>query len=405
MKTVHHYRGLKIIEYADGRSGVKKFKARFQLKNKEYTPSKTSLEKLKIEINRIFTLVDEGKNPETETDFPFVSEVLNKELSIIANRKKHILYERVFNDFLSLIPPIRVDELTQADFESYITFRQKQINERTGKPIKNATINKELSAINVALENSPKRFRILHGFKPVKIEKLPDDYKPRHRTVKEDEFEKLFAYLYQSKQSGEREKDYLYRVRLGHWLEFKPLTGLRRKEIAMLKPEHYNKSEKALIDFERPKTGSEINYFPLLNRAAEIIEERLKICGEFIFTDDGLPIESHYRKLKNLARELNIKYGSFTKGGFVMHDLRRNFGTMIVRATDVETAREFLGHADLTHTGIYLTTDKDRMRAAVHNLDKTDLKDEITVILEQVKSGKLSIKKAVEKVLKITTGR
>jgi integrase len=399
------YRGLKIIEYVDRRSGLTKFKTRFQLKGEEYNPSRNSYDALKKEINRIFSAVDEGKNPKIETEFPFVDDVLKRQLEKIADRKKKTHYQKVYEDFLSVIPPLRVNELTATDFNAYITLRRAEINGRTDKPIRNATINKGLSAINVALSNAPKYFRALHGFKPEKVEKLPNDYERRTRTVQGDEFEKLFAYLYQPRMAGEREKDFLFRVRLGHWIEFKSMTGLRRAEIALLKPENYDKSKKALIDFLRPKTGKTVKFFPLTLRAAEIIEERLKAKGEYIFTENGKPIESHYRKLKNICSDLNIKYGSFTKGGFVLHDLRRNFATEIVRNTDIETAREFLGHADLTHTGIYLTTDKSRMTEAVRKMDGIELETEISEVVKGVKSGKVSVKKAVEKLLNIVKGR
>lgn len=399
------YRGLKIVEYTDKRSGLTKFKTRFQLKNQEYAPIKNSLDALKKEINRIFTLVDEGKNPKVETELPFVDDVLKKELKSITDHKKKTFYERVYTDFLALIPPLKLDELAQADFNAYIEYRLNQTNGRTDAAIKNATINKELSAISVALKNASKRFRSLNGFKPIQIDKLPSDYKPRTRTVKENEFDLLFDDLYKPRMKGEREKDYFYRVRLGHWIEFDALTGLRRKEISLLKPEHYDRRQKALVDWRRPKTDTEVVFFPLRRRAAEIIEERLKICGEYIFTDDGKPVESHYRKLKNICERLNIKYGSFTKGGFVMHDLRRNFGTDVVRNTDIKTASEFLGHADLTHTTIYLATDKDRMIEAVRKMDGIEIKDDLVEVCEQVKSGKLSVKKAVEKLLKMWQSR
>lgn len=400
-----NHRGIKITEYTDKRSGVKKYKARFQLKNQEYAPSKNSLDALKKEINRIFTVADEGKNPKVETEQPFIDDILKRELKGIKDNKKRIFYERVYEDFLSVIPPLRADELTQADFNAYIELRQGRTNDRTASPIKNATINKELSAINVALKNASRHFRSLHGFKPVVADKLPNDYEPRTRTVKESEFTLIFNELRKPKIKGERENDYFYRLRLADWIEFDALTGLRRKEIALLKPEHYDKKQKALVNFKRPKTNTEVVFFPLRQRAAEIIEERLKHRTEYLFSENGAPLESHYRKLKNICEKLNIKYGSFTSGGFVMHDLRRNFGTEIVRNTDIETAREFLGHADLTHTGIYLATDSKRMIEAVRKMDGVEIKDDLTKICEGIKSGKLSVKKGVEKLMELFKGR
>jgi len=42
------------------------------------------------------------------------------------------------------------------------------------------------------------------------------------------------------------------------------------------------------------------------------------------------------------------------------HSLRHTFGTRIVRETDIETARDSLGHADIATTAKYLHTDRKR---------------------------------------------
>jgi len=89
----------------------------------------------------------------------------------------------------------------------------------------------------------------------------------------------------------------------------------------------------------------------------------------------------------------------------VMHDLRRNFGTQVVRNTDIETAREFLGHADLAHTGIYLATDNARMIEAVRKMDGVDIRDDLREVLQMVKDDKLTVEKAVKKLLKLWQSR
>lgn len=399
------YRGIEIIEYVDGRSGIKKFKARFQLNNQEHTPKKTSLDSLKQEINKIFVAADQGISPKQVADQPFVDDILKRELSTIKDHKKYTFYERVYTAFLSLIPPLKLDELTQADFNAYAEMRRSSVNPRTNEPVKNATINKELSALSVALNKAPKVFRVLDKAKPIRIEKLSNDYKPRKRVVKEFEFEALFSELRKPRQSQEREYDHFYRFRLADWLEFEALTGLRRKEISLLKPEHYDPKTKALVNWTRPKTDSDVVFFPLRQRAAEIVEERIACKTEYLFSNDGSPIESQYRKLKNVCESLNIKYGSFKEGGFVMHDLRRNFGTEVVKHTDIKTASEMLGHADLTHTKIYLATDKERMIEAVRKMDGVGIEDELRQVLTKVGTGESTIENGVETLLKLWLGR
>ena len=77
-----------------------------------------------------------------------------------------------------------------------------------------------------------------------------------------------------------------------------------------------------------------------VERAIEIVEARRNVQGisDFIFTPDGKPIESNYRTLKEICEDLEIPYGRYKDGGFVAHDLRHNFGTEILRESDIETA-------------------------------------------------------------------
>src|SRR5688572_19441507 len=142
-----NYRGIEIVEYVDKRSGLTKFKARFQYKNQEFTPKKSSLDSLKQEINRILADADAGRNPKLDYSYPFLSEVLTRELESIKDPKKKTFYTRVYEDFLLQIPQIKINELTQADIMAYCHYRLSQTSQSTGRPIKNATVNKELSAI------------------------------------------------------------------------------------------------------------------------------------------------------------------------------------------------------------------------------------------------------------------
>jgi len=74
--------------------------------------------------------------------------------------------------------------------------------------------------------------------------------------------------------------------------------------------------------------------------------------SEYIFTDNRRPIESFDKALKRICKKLNIPYGAFTEGGFVLHYIRRNFGTKLVKVTDIKTGSELLGHSDISNTQI-----------------------------------------------------
>ncbi len=112
----------------------------------------------------------------------------------------------------------------------------------------------------------------------------------------------------------------------------------------------------------------------------------------FIFTTDGEPVESYYRTLKTVCQKLNIPYGRYTEDGFVPHDLRHQIGTEIVRLTDIETAREYLGHSNIKQTGVYLHTDANRLKEAVRRRDdikhkKIDIENLLKNSFDEIKKG------------------
>lgn len=84
-----------------------------------------------------------------------------------------------------------------------------------------------------------------------------------------------------------------------------------------------------------------------------------------------------------------------------MHDLRHNFGTEILRESDIETARELLGHADISQTGTYVHTSNERLREAVRKRDRIDYNSELENIFKEVKKGTLKQQEFTEKITKL----
>lgn len=95
----------------------------------------------------------------------------------------------------------------------------------------------------------------------------------------------------------------------------------------------------------RRKTGTITKFFPISPRACEIIESLLNKDGDFIFSEAGEAMESNYRIIAKVCSALGIRCDKYTESGFTLHDLRRNFGTEIIKNTDMEIARELLGHS------------------------------------------------------------
>ena len=235
---------------------------------------------------------------------------------------------------------------------------------------------------------------------------LPKNFKrtaKRERLVSDKELRAVVAELMKLPTGKQTRAHYFHRVRLAHILEFGVGTGLRRKEIARLKFAQYDDEQQALLNVRRWKTDTVTKFFPLGKRAIEIINVRreLQKDSEFIFTPDGEPIAANYRTLKNICENLKIPYGRYTDGGFVSHDLRHNFGTEILRESDIETARELLGHSDISQTGTYVHTSNDRLREAIRKRDKIDYNSELEKIFKAVKKSALSQQEFTEKITKL----
>jgi integrase len=232
---------------------------------------------------------------------------------------------------------------------------------------------------------------------------LPKNFKrtaKRERLVSDKELRAVVAELMKLPTGKQTRAHYFHRVRLAHILEFGVGTGLRRKEIARLKFAQYDDEQQALLNVRRWKTDTVTKFFPLGKRAIEIINERreLQKDSEYIFSPNGEPIESNYRTLRNICEDLNISYGRFTDGGFVSHDLRHNFGTDILRETDIETARELLGHPNIAQTSTYVHTSQDRLRDAVRKREKIDYDSKLQKLFDAVKNDEIKPSEFKEKI-------
>jgi integrase len=238
------------------------------------------------------------------------------------------------------------------------------------------------------------------------LPELPKGFKKktkRERLVSDKELATVICELIKPPTGKQTHAHYFHRTRLAHILEFGYWTGLRRKEIARLKFAQYDSEQQALLNVKRWKTDIVTKFFPLGKRAIEIINQRrqLQKDSDYIFTPDRQPIESNYRTLKNICKDLKIPYGRFTDGGFVSHDLRHNFGTEILRGSDIETARELLGHSTISQTSTYVHTSAERLRAAVRKRDKIDYDAELKKIFESVRKDKIKQPEFNEKIKKL----
>lgn len=345
----------------------------------------------------------------TVSYIPTLAELLDEVLPFIENDKGRRFTDRVFNDFLYLLPVgLKITELTTFHFQSYINRRRGMLGHQTNKPLKPQSINKELYAISAVLRQAPKHFADLESYKRPPIPFLPEEDSVRELNITLEDFYVLLDTLRKPREGRQTIYTEQHRRRLADELEFRLETGLRRKEVARLEFKQYIQSEGILKAVRRWKTKTITKIFPLTKRAVELVEARAENNNDsrFIFTKDGEPVESDYRTLKIVCAELYIPYGRFTDEGFVPHDLRHQAATETVRATDITTAQKYLGHSTSKQTETYLRTDAARMKEAVRLRDeakqgKKDVEKQLKTIFAEVKNGSVSEENFIENMKKL----
>lgn len=311
----------------------------------------------------------------------------------IINPHQRKLFERVSKKLLSLLPSdIKIADLKKAHFQKYIDTRLNEYGKQSKKPVKGQTVNRELNTIAAALTAAPLYFTELDDYQKFVIPKARTENTERERMVERRELDLLLSELRAGSKAYQRVADDI---------EFRAESGLRRKEVARLKPEQYFAAESALREVKRWKTGTVTRFFPLTTRACEIIENRLRSGGEYIFSRGGKTSENDYRIIAEVCGRLEIKYGRFEDGGFVLHDLRRNFASELIQHTDIKTAQEFLGHSKIANTAIYLKTDERRMSQAIRRASGIDVNREIIALYKAVRRRKIDVREFLEMVKKI----
>lgn len=389
------FRGFRIREIFNRKTRRREFKCRFQINNKEINLTGDTRKALEEMIDEVvyqerrakYDLPVEKSAPTVEELFAAHTARLKKE----ANRKKISLFARASTKLLEILPPrIKTSELKKAHFQKYIDARLAERNSQSKEFILPESVNKELSAISVAFKNAHLFFAELENAPVVEILKAKEP-KDRHRERLVDKEAELAVLLEFLRRPHRHSKTTIARRNLADDLEIRYETGLRRGEVALLKKHQYLRDEIALRDVYRIKTDTTTRFFPLSRRAREIIESRLDSASEYIFSNAGKPSESAYRTLKNVCAKLGINYGTNNKGGFVPHDLRRNFASRMIEKADIKTVSELLGHSSTTHTQVYLQTNKGRLIRAVRAGDDADSPPNLAEIYNAVKGGKMDI--------------
>lgn len=279
--------------------------------------------------------------------FPTVKKLFDAHLLKIKSKKARRTAKRVFNKFLSLLPRgIRLDALKRKHF---VDFCDRRISE----DVKAETAHREITYISSALHKAGDYFENLENWNvPEKLIYRPavSDH-GRDRIISRDERSSLIKYLLRDKQSSESEKSFTARRRTGLIFYFGLLTGLRHGEISGLEKINFDPALRRLKAerFKTRNSGVRWTVFePLTDTQAWILNEGKKLYpdGEFFFSEKGKSHNKFYEIMEAACVHLKIEYGKSNPNGFIMHDTRHTFVTVLEHgAVDSSTTRSFSGHS------------------------------------------------------------
>jgi integrase/recombinase XerD len=240
---------------------------------------------------------------------------------------------------------LALEQLTATDAITFIEGLKIKTGERTGKPLSNGHINKQIQALNLFSKYIRETGRSPQGFSLRRLEEIRS--KPGWLTKPE------IQALYEATTDnvlGIRDRAMLavyygcgLRLNEGASLELKDILT-DRKILHVRKGKHYKErlvpvagknfeELKLYIDYARP----------------QLLQEK-KTDALFIGANKGVKMDkqSLYIRIKMLARKAKIKKKVGT------HTLRHSIATHLLQSgMKLERIQQFLGHGDLDSTQIY----------------------------------------------------
>jgi integrase len=274
-------------------------------------------------------------------------------LHVYAKRKSLANAECSARRILSHFGDPAIQAISQQDLDQFICWRRAQ-------GLVDKTINGDLIILRAALN---------HGMSSGLIEKLPVKVKLLKvakrrisRTLTQDEIKRLLDCA-----SGR-----VYGILLvaAH-------TGFRTDEILHLQWRDVGWDDSSLRITTKPgiwssKNHQERNVFVSDALVAWLRSYRScsqrKEDGDWIFsTRKGTPMTIH--NVCRAVRKVFEKAGLYENGYPTIHLIRHTVAcTLLANGTDLETVRDWLGHADVSTTSIYLHTTNERKRRAAARL-------------------------------------
>ncbi len=332
--------------------------------------------------------------------FPKVKDLLDKHSATLETPKAISATARIFPKFISILPSphLTIDELKRKHFKDFADIR-------IAEGIKAESANREIGEISAAIHKAGDYYENLENWTiPGNLIYRPS-FEPteRDRVINADERGRLIQFLLSDKLTGEREKDFIARRRAGLVLYFGLLTGLRHGELCGLKKINFDRNLRKLKveRFKTRKKGVAVTFFePLTETQLWVITEAEKLYphGEFFFSEHGKLHNKIYSTLKLHCGKLGIPYGKNIENGFVPHDARHTFITVLEHGSvDSSTTRSFSGHSKDAMMKRYSHATQDSRTRAMQIIENeigqgsSKSTDEMKRIYDSIKSGKMTL--------------
>lgn len=300
---------------------------------------------------------------------PFLTDLIEKRLTVITNPDEHTRSTRVLNALAALLPSgYCVDEVTKADIQKYV-------EKRRDDGLKAQSIGRELNIINSMLTQTDVYYPQLEQWRPPRMPRPKVIDGRRERIWSESEMASVLGELFAPKRDGEQIQASFARYRVGRKVEFCLMNGVRHTEMNRIRPTDIDWIDRT-IKIRQGKTGKMKTIGPVGARSITILKEFCDArSGEYVFSRGGKINRRFYRILRTACERAGVLYGKNTPGGLILHDARHTATTHLLDSgVSPKTVQEWMGWADSSFVLYYSHATKKSREKAGRALDKLGAK-------------------------------
>jgi integrase len=296
---------------------------------------------------------------------PFLSDLIVKRLTAIANPNERTRATRVLNGLADVLPAgICVDEVTKAGIQLYVEKRQRD-------GVKAQSIDRELNIIAATLNSVDFYYPQLEQWRPPRMPRPKVFGGRRERIWSQHEIKAVLGELYAGRRNDEQEQSVIGRVRVGRRVQFCLLNGVRTGEMAKIRKRDIDWQARK-VRIEQGKTGNVKTIGPLGPASIEILKE---FCdqseNEFVFFRGKNITPKFYKILARACHRAGVLYGKNTPGGLVLYDSRHTATTHLLETgVSPATVKEWMGWSDSAFVLYYSHATEKSMEKAGRSLER-----------------------------------